>query len=118
MARGRGSRNWYRQRLLVEPITGIGAISMAPQPPIQAMTAFIKKTRSNVTNLKWLGQQDLPDLATALKLTPWPNQRGIAIKIGYDLNGQPVEEAFYVVYYISKVGSDAVSYGHTQMAAG
>jgi hypothetical protein len=85
---------------------------------MQAMTAFIKKTRPNVTNLKWLGQQDLPDLAKPLKLAPWPNQHGVAIKLGYDLNGQPVEEAFYGVYYISKKGSDAVSYGHTQMAAG
>jgi Cysteine rich repeat len=95
-----------------------GAISMAPQPPMQAMTAFIKKTRPNVPKLKWLGQQDLPDLAKALKLAPWPNQHGVAIKIGYDLDGQSVEEAFYGVYYISKTGSDAVSYGHTQMAAG
>jgi hypothetical protein len=95
-----------------------GAISMAPQLPMKAMAAFIKKTRPNVANLKWLGQQDLPDLATKLKLAASPNQHGVAIKIGYDLNGQPVEEAFYGVYYVSKVGSDAVSYGHTQMAGG
>ena len=80
----------------------LGAISMAPQPPMQALAKFIKKTRANVTNFKWLGQQDLPDLATALKLATWPNQHGVAIKIGYDLNGQPVEEAFYGVYYIAK----------------
>jgi len=95
-----------------------GAISMAPQPAMQALAAFIKKTRGDVTNLKWLGQQDLPDLAKALKLAKWPNQHGVAIKISYDLNGKPVEEAFYGVYYIAKVGSDAVSYGHTRMAAG
>ena len=96
----------------------MGAISMAPQPPMKAMGMFIQKTRPNVTNFKWLGQQDLPDLAKALHLDPWPNDHGVAIKIGYDLNGQPVEEAFFGVYYISKQGSDAVSVGQTQMAAG
>ena len=73
-------------------------------PPMQAMAKFIQKTRPNVANLKWIGQQDLPDLAKVLKLDPWPNQHGVAIKIGYDLNGQPVEEAFFGVYYISQAG--------------
>ena len=95
-----------------------GAINLPPQPPLQALAMFIKQVRSNVTNLKWLGQQDLPDLAKALHLDPWPNQHGVAIKIGYDLNGQPVEEAFFGVYYISKQGTDAVSVGQIQMSAG
>jgi hypothetical protein len=34
-------------------------------------------------------------------LDAWPNQHGVAIKIGCDLNDQPVEEAFHGVYYIS-----------------
>ena len=41
----------------------LGQIYMAPVPPLQAMAAFIKSVRGDVTNLKWLGQQDLPDLA-------------------------------------------------------
>ena len=40
----------------------------APQPPMQALAMFIQQTRPNVTNFKWLGQQDLPDLAKALHL--------------------------------------------------
>ncbi len=95
-----------------------GAISAAPMPAMQAMAKFIQMTRPDVKNLKWLGQQDLPDLAKALKLDPWPGDHGVAIKIGYDLDGKPVEEAFYGVYYISKQGTDAVSVGQTQMAAG
>jgi hypothetical protein len=95
-----------------------GAISLAPQPPMQALVSFIKTTRPNVTNLKWLGQQDLPGLAKALKLDPWPNDHGVAIKISYDLNGQPVEEAFFGIYSISKQGTDAVSVGDQHMAAG
>jgi hypothetical protein len=94
-----------------------GQISMAPVPPLQAMALFIKKTRGDVSNLKWIGQQDLPSLATALHLDPSPNQHGVAIKIGYDLNGQPVEEAFFGVYYLNKAGTQAVQAGHQSMAA-
>jgi hypothetical protein len=49
---------------------------------MQAMAMFIQKARPNVTNFKWLGQQDLPDLAKVLRLDAWPNQQGVAIKIG------------------------------------
>ena len=94
-----------------------GQIGMAPVPPLQAMAAFIKKTRGDVTNLKWIGQQDLPNLATVLHLDPSPNQHGVAIKIGYDLNGKPVEEAFFGVYYLNKAGNQAVQAGHQSMAA-
>jgi hypothetical protein len=97
--------------------TPTGQINLAPLPPLQAMALFIKKVRSNVTNLKWIGQQDLPDLAKALRLDPSPNQHGVAIKIGYDLNGKPVEEAFFGVYYLNKAGNQAVQAGHQAMAA-
>lgn len=88
-----------------------GALSSPPQPPMQALATFIKKTRTNAANFKWLGQQDLPDLAKALRLDPSPNQHGVAIKIGYDLNGQPVEEAFFGVYYISQGSNAGVNAG-------
>lgn len=88
-----------------------GALSSPPQPPMQALAAFIQKTRSNVPNLKWIGQQDLPDLAKVLKLDLSPNQHGVAIKIGYDLNGQPVEEAFFGVYYTSQGANAGVNAG-------
>jgi hypothetical protein len=95
-----------------------GAIYLAPMPPMQAMVKFIQQTRPNAANLKWIGQQDIPDLAKTLKLDHWPNDHGVAIKISYDLDGQPVEEAFFGVYYISKHGTDAVSLGQLSMAAG
>jgi hypothetical protein len=95
-----------------------GAIWASPQPPMQALAKFIQTVRPNATNLKWIGQQDLPNLAKALHIDPWPNDHGVAIKIGYDLNGQPVEEAFFGVYYISKQGTDAVTAGHEHMDAG
>jgi len=88
-----------------------GALYSPPVPPMQAMAAFIKNVRPNVTNLKWIGQQDLPDLAKVLKLDPGPNQHGVAIKIGYDLDGKPVEEAFFGVYYISQGANEGVNAG-------
>ena len=84
---------------------------------MQAMTAYIKSIRGDVANLKWLGQQDLPDLAKVLRLPPSPNQHGVAIKIGYDLNGKPVEEAFFGVYFMNKAGAPAVQAGHQAMGA-
>jgi Cysteine rich repeat len=88
-----------------------GALSSPPQPAMHALAAFIQKTRSGVSNLKWLGQQDLPDLANALRLEASPNQHGVAIKIGYDLSGQAVEEAFFGVYYLSKGANAGVGAG-------
>ncbi len=96
----------------------LGQIHMSPVvPPLQTMTAYIKSIRGDVTNLKWLGQQDLPDLAKTLRLPPSPNQHGVAIKIGYDLNGKPVEEAFFGVYFMTKAGAPAVQAGHQAMGA-
>ena len=97
----------------------LGPIFMAPVPPMQAMAAFIKKVRPDVTNLKWLGQQDLPGLGRALRLdlAAWPTNHGVAIKIGYDLDGKPVEEAFFGVYYLNTKGSQAIQAGHQAIGA-
>ena len=97
--------------------TPTGQINLAPLPPLQAMALFIKKVRGDASNFKWIAQQDLPDLAKALHLDPSPNQHGVAIKIGYDLNGKPVEEAFFGVYYLNKAGNQAVQAGHQAMGA-
>ena len=94
-----------------------GAISMPLQPPVPALAAFIKQTRPEAANLKFIGQQDLPGLAQALRLSPWPNDHGVAIKVSYDLNGQSVEEAFFGVYYYSQGGNEAKSVGQLHMAA-
>jgi len=55
-----------------------GALSAPPQPPMQALAAFIRKVRPDVTDLKWIGQQDLPDLAKTLKRwTPGPTSMAL-----------------------------------------
>jgi hypothetical protein len=94
-----------------------GMMNMAPLPPMQALVTFIKQTRPDAKNLKFVGQQDLPTLAKTLKLSPWPNDHGVAVKISYDLNGQPVEEAFFGVFYSSQGGNEAKTVGQLHMAA-
>jgi hypothetical protein len=79
-----------------------GAVWLAPRTPAQAMALFIQRVRAKADKLRWIGKQELPGLAKALNLQPWPGDQGIAVKIAYELNGQAVEEAFYAVYYLSK----------------
>jgi hypothetical protein len=96
---------------------GMGAITMPLQPPMQGMETFIKSVLPNVTNLKWIGQQDLPGLEKALGIVPFEGDHGIAIKVSYDLNGKPMEEAFFGVYYASKGGNQAVNVSQFKGAA-
>jgi hypothetical protein len=94
-----------------------GQQSAPIQHPLPALVAFVKRTRPDVTNLKFIGQQDLPNLAKALNLAPFPGDHGVAVKVSYDLNGQPVEEAFFGVYYISQGGNEAKTVGQMSMPA-
>jgi hypothetical protein len=88
-----------------------GALYSPPLPPVQAMAKFIQKTRPGATNFKWLGQQELPDLSKALHGKAAPNRHGLAIKVGYDLDGQPVEEAFFGDYFLSQVTNQGMGAG-------
>jgi hypothetical protein len=88
-----------------------GALYSPPLPPLQTMAKFIQKSRPNAANFKWLGQQDLPDLSKALHGKPAPNRHGLAIKVGYDLDGQPVEEAFFGNYFLSQVTNQGMGAG-------
>jgi hypothetical protein len=81
----------------------MGAFNLAPHKPGEALAMYVKKVRGNEPKFQWVGRKALPNLAKALGLAPWPGQVGGAIKISYELNGQPVEEAFFAVYYISQV---------------
>jgi hypothetical protein len=94
-----------------------GAIFYPPLPPVQGLAAFIKMVRPNAANLKWVGTQELPDMAKTLSLPPWPADHGVAIKIAYDLDGKPVEEAFFGVYYYFQ-GTKAISSGSLRIEAG
>ena len=76
-----------------------GQIYARPQPPVDTLAAFVQRARARVQHLQFVGAKDLPDLPAALKMPPTPNQRGVGVKVTYDLEGKAVEEEFYAVYY-------------------
>jgi len=83
-----------------------GYIFAEPQPPAQTLLTFIQQARGGHSKFQVVGSKDLPDLPNALKAPPSPNQRGIGIKITYELKGHPVEEEFYAIYYSTDIPYD------------
>jgi hypothetical protein len=83
-----------------------GLVYGDPRPPLDTLVSFIQRTRSGVTNLKFIGNKDLPDLAAALKIPPAKNQHGIGVKVAYELDGKPCEEEFYAVYDLVNIPYD------------
>ena len=94
------------QRYVKKPKPGESsgaAIWLEPRPALQIMAIFIQKTRGNTKKFQWLGKQELPGLAKAMGVPKGSNQQGIAVKIAYEFDGKPVEEAFYGVYFLTQV---------------
>jgi hypothetical protein len=79
---------------------GNGVIYLQPMQPLAVLELFVKRLRGKEANVKALGQKNLPDLPKALGLTDFPNAQGVGLKISYDLDGKPVEEAFFAVFYL------------------
>jgi hypothetical protein len=83
-------------------ITASGDMWLQPRPPIDALVLFVKRVRGSEPNAHPLGKALLPDLPKALAVPAGvPNAQGVAVKIGYDLDGKPVEEAFFAIYYLA-----------------
>jgi len=98
---------WLQPMAFFRPGQDSGGLIFArPQSPAQTLLAFVNQARGHVPNLHLVGEKDLPDLPTALGLPPSQNERGVGIKITYDLNGTPVEEEFYGVYYSVNIPYD------------
>jgi hypothetical protein len=76
------------------------------QAPAEILLWFVRQARGGFPNFKVIGNKDLPDLAVALKSPTTDNQRGLALKVTYELKGKPVEEEFYAVSYSGKVPYD------------
>ena len=82
------------------PGQNVGGLVFAErQPPVQTLLTFIQQARAGHSKLQLIGSKDLPELPAALRLPPSENQRGLGLKITYELNGKPVEEEFYAVAY-------------------
>jgi hypothetical protein len=89
----------------------MGSIYMNPMQPLQGLGLYVKKLRGTMPNFKFIGKADLPDLAKQLGLDPLPNQHGVAVEISYDLNGKPVEEAFFGVFFLAQGANTGVNAG-------
>jgi hypothetical protein len=76
-----------------------GLLHVQPMQPAATLAAFVQQMRHGYPNLRFIGSKDLPGLPAALHLPASPSQRGIGIKIVYDIDGRPAEEEFYGVYY-------------------
>ncbi|MGA2660943.1 MAG: hypothetical protein ABSH34_25955 [Verrucomicrobiota bacterium] len=91
-------RGFYR-----EGYTACKVTKLRPQPPVQALASFIKQARAQVSDLKFVGSKDLPDLPKSMGTHIATNQRGVGVKVTYELNNKPVEEEFYAVYYLENI---------------
>lgn len=86
----------------------LGGLIFAHQQmsPVQTLAAFVQQARSGVPKFQLIGSKDLPDLAKALQLPASDNQRGVGVKVTYEINGKPVEEEFYGVFYSVNIPYD------------
>jgi hypothetical protein len=80
-------------------LIGDGAMWLQPRPAIDTLALFVKRLRGNEPNVHPLGKAEVPGLAKLLGVPDLPNEQGVAVKIGYDVDGKPVEEAFFAIYY-------------------
>jgi len=83
-------KDWY--------VSG-GIVKAQPQPPLPTLAEFVRRMRGAMPGFKLVGGKDLPDLPRALQVNMATNQRGVALKVTYSLNGKPVDEEFYAVAY-------------------
>jgi hypothetical protein len=75
-----------------------GIIFAGPQPPLPVLVSLIREARAGAPKLQFVGSKDLPGLPAALQMPRSPNQRGLGVKVTYEVNGKPVEEEFYGVF--------------------
>jgi hypothetical protein len=85
-----------------------GLIFAEPVQPVAVLANVIQQVRRGAPNLKFVGSKDLPGLPDSLGVQPDPRMKlqGVGIKVSYDLNGKPVEEEFYAVYYLMQIPYD------------
>jgi hypothetical protein len=89
--------------------TACKVTKMRPTSPAQALASFIQRSRGQVSNLKFVGNKDLPDLPKSLQANFATNQRGVAVKVTYQINGKDVEEEYYAVYFLQNIPAGKVT---------
>jgi hypothetical protein len=93
---------------------GNGSYSLAPQQPLRALEIYVRRMRGQEPNAHAIGEKSLPNLPKALGVGAAPNAQGVGLKIGYNKDGKPVEEAFYAVFYLQQGHPDGAGAAATQ----
>ncbi|MDP9089367.1 MAG: hypothetical protein M3O26_11605 [Pseudomonadota bacterium] len=84
----------------------MGQIYAEPMRPEALLATFAEQQRGREAGFRLIGSKSLPGLAAALKLPATDTQQGVGLKVRYELNGKPVEEEFYAVYYRANIPYD------------
>jgi hypothetical protein len=89
---------YWSQPLLMPVTVGSRSLGMVYAPNIGAVEAMaryvIVRYRGNAQNLQFVGWRPVPNLAQALGKPPKPGD-SIAVRVRYQLGGEPVDEEFY-----------------------
>ncbi|MFT3791351.1 MAG: hypothetical protein QM741_09755 [Rudaea sp.] len=77
-----------------------GLIFAQPMAPLATLEQFVRETRANVQNLRFVAERELPDAPRSPELPPSANQRGVLVAVNYEIDHRPVEEEFHATYYV------------------
>ena len=84
----------------------LGQIYAQPMRPEALLAKFAEQMRGRQPGFRVIGSKSLPGLAAALNLPASNAQQGVGLKVSYELDGKPIEEEFYGVYYHADIPYD------------
>lgn len=84
-----------------------GSTFLEPMKPANTAAMLVQKLRGRMPKFQMIGSKDLPELAAALALGPAAKgTKGVGVKVTYELDGKPVEEELYALYYLNNIPYD------------
>ena len=92
---------WLNNNVNLRPgQESLGFIFARPMQPVATIATFAQNLHGREPGYEVVGSKMLPGLAEALQMPHDGTRRqGVGLKVRYTLNGKPVEEEFYGLYY-------------------
>ena len=92
---------WLNNNVNLRPgQESLGFIFARPLQPVATIATFARNLHGREPGFEVVGSKMLPGLAEALQMPHDGTKRlGVGLKVRYTLNGKPVEEEFYGLYY-------------------
>jgi hypothetical protein len=92
---------WLNNNVNLRPgQESLGFIFARPMQAVATITTFAQNLHGREPGFQVVGSKMLPGLAEALQMPHDGTRRqGVGLKVRYTLNGKPVEEEFYGLYY-------------------